>query len=212
VTASRFHPEVVQTATARFVEEFLSVSNAGSKIYEPREDSFLILEALAEMQLHGVRVLDIGTGSGILAVYCARRGADVTASDIDIDAIKTLERTAGRLGASVSLVACDLFSCMRDSFDIVVFNPPYLHSSAIEDRSVDGGKQGTDVIDRFLLELGQHLNDGGLGILLVSSLNDPEAFAKRYPNLSFKTIRERSLFFERLHLLEIKVNRTLSMH
>jgi len=195
-----------------FVAEFLTIRNGRATTYEPREDSFLMLEALAELSLRGLRLLDMGTGSGILAAYCARRGADVTASDIDIDAVKTLELTSDRMGISIKLVACDLFSKIPERFDIVVFNPPYLPSSTIGDRTTDGGKHGTEVISRFLSELAQHLVENGRGILVISSLNDPERLMMRHPGLSFRTVRERSLFFERMFVLEATVKQASSVH
>jgi release factor glutamine methyltransferase len=195
-----------------FVAEFLAPRNGGPTTYEPREDSFLMLEALAESSLHGLRILDMGTGSGILAAYCARRGADVTASDIDIDAIKTLELTTDRMGISIKLVTCDLFSKIHERFDIVVFNPPYLPSSTIGDRTTDGGKHGTEVISRFLDELTQHLVGNGRGMLVISSLNDPERLMMRHSDLSFRTVHERSLFFERLYVLEARARQTSSVH
>jgi release factor glutamine methyltransferase len=193
-----------------FVAEFLATKNGGATTYEPREDSFLMLEALAESILHGLRILDMGTGSGILAAYCARRGADVTASDIDIEAIRALELTTDRMGISIKLVTCDLFSKIHERFDIIAFNPPYLPSSTIGDRTTDGGNHGTEVISRFLGELAQHLVENGRGMLVVSSLNDPERLMMRHPSLSFKTVRERSLFFEKLYVLEAKARQASS--
>ena len=195
-----------------FVAEFLAITNGPTTTYEPREDSFLILEALAELSLGGLRVLDMGTGSGILAVYCARRGADVTASDIDIEAIRALQLTCDRMGISIKLVTCDLFSKIPERFDIVVFNPPYLPSSTIGDRTTDGGEAGTEVISRFLSELTQHVVENGRGMLVISSLNDPERLMMRHPDLSFKTLRERSLFFERLYVLEARARQASSVH
>jgi release factor glutamine methyltransferase len=195
-----------------FVAEFLAIRNGRATTYEPREDSFLMLEALAGLSLGGLRVLDMGTGSGILAVYCARRGADVTASDIDIEAIRALQLTCDRMGISIKLVTCDLFSKIPERFDIVVFNPPYLPSSTIGDRTTDGGEAGTEVISRFLSELTQHLVENGRGILVISSLNDPERLMIRHPDLSFKTLRERSLFFERLYVLEARARHASSVH
>jgi release factor glutamine methyltransferase len=194
-----------------FVAEFLAARNGGATTYEPREDSFLMLEALAESSLQELRILDMGTGSGILAAYCARRGADVTASDIDIEAIRALEVTTDRMGISIKLVTCDLFSEIPERFDIVVFNPPYLPSSTIGDRTTDGGKHGTEVIGRFLDELTQHLVGNGRGMLVVSSLNDPEHLMMRHPGLSFRTVRERPLFFERLFVLEATVRQASSL-
>jgi release factor glutamine methyltransferase len=194
-----------------FVAEFLTIRNRSATTYEPREDSFLMLEALAESSLHGLRILDMGTGSGILAAYCARRGADVTASDIDIEAIRALQLTSDRMGISIKFVTCDLFSKIHERFDIIVFNPPYLPSSTIGDRTTEGGKHGTEVINRFLDELTQHLVGNGRGMLVVSSLNDPEHLMMRHPGLSFRTVRERSLFFERLFVLEAAVRQASSL-
>ena len=210
MTASKSDPEGLRIED--FVEEFLAVNKASLTTYEPREDSFLMLDALEELHLRGLRVLDMGTGSGILATYCAKRGANVTASDIDVDAIKALELTAQKLGVSIRLVASDLFSNIHDSFDIIAFNPPYLQSSTTNDRTIDGGERGTDVIDRFLDRLTNHLVDAGLGLLAISSLNDPELLMVRHPDLSFRIVHERSLFFERLFVLETRARRTALVH
>jgi release factor glutamine methyltransferase len=171
-----------------------------------------MLEALSEIDLHALHVLDMGTGSGILAAYCARRGAYVVASDIDNDAIKDLELTSNRTGISIKLVACDLFSKIHDRFDIVVFNPPYMPSVRIKDRTTDGGKNGIEVISRFLGELTQHLVENGRGILIVSSLNNPQNLIASHPGLSFRTIREAPLFFERLYVLEVKARKPSTPH
>jgi len=187
-----------------FVAEFLAAQTGRWVTYEPREDSLLMLEALAEFNLRGSKVLDVGTGSGILAAYCARRGAEVTASDIDIASIQHLEFVADMLGVRIKLIACDLFSKIADQFDIIMFNPPYLPSRAIHDRTVDGGKQGTSIINRFLNQVSRHLVQDGFAVLLVSSLNHPERLRERYPHLSFKTLRQGSFFFERLYVLEVR--------
>jgi release factor glutamine methyltransferase len=195
-----------------FVSEFLVAREGGLGTYEPGEDSLLMLEALSDLNLHALHVLDMGTGSGILAAYCARRGADVVASDIDVDAIKDLELTGNKMGISIKLVACDLFSKIHERFDIVVFNPPYLPSSRINDRTTDGGKKGIEVITRFLGELTQHLVENGRGILVISSLNDPENLMACHPGLSFRTMREAPLFFERLYVLEVKARKASTLH
>jgi len=195
-----------------FVEEFLAVRRGRSTTYEPREDSFLMLEALAELSLRGVHLLDMGTGSGILAAYCAKRGAEVTASDIDVDAIKALELTTDRLGMSIKLVACDLFSKIDGSFDVIVFNPPYLPSPTIRDRTIDGGERGVETINRFLDELAQHLAKDGIGLLVVSSFNDLDRLMANHPDLGFRVVRERSLFFERLYVLEARARKTALLH
>jgi len=190
-----------------FVEEFLAAQQERSTAYEPREDTFLLLEALTEISLERSRVLEIGTGSGILAAYCARRGPDVTASDIDADAIRVLRLVSDRLGTHLRLVVSDLFSDIDDRFDLVLFNPPYLPSDRTRDPAVDGGSGGIRIISAFLNQLPQHLVENGFALLLVSSLNDPERLTVLQAGISFEMIRQRSLFFERLYVLKVKPQR-----
>ena len=191
-----------------FVAGFLAARQESSITYAPREDTFLMLEALADLRLQGVRVLDVGTGSGMLAAYCVSRGADVTASDIDATAIEELKSVAGQLGITLKLTSCDLFSKIDGHFDIIVFNPPYLPSHEFDDRTVDGGKHGTVVINRFLDQLGPHLAEDGFGLILASSLNDPEQLEMSHSDLCFETLRQRSLFFETLYVLKVRKKRT----
>lgn len=189
--------------TEEFVAGFLAARQESSSTYEPREDTFLMLGALADLRLQGLRVLDVGTGSGILAAYCASRGADVTASDTDIGTIEGLKSVAGRLGITIRLICSDLFSKIDGHFDVIVFNPPYLPSRKFEDRAVDGGKHGTYIINRFLNQIGQHLSENGFALLLTSSLNRPEQLEMSHPDLSLEMVRQESLFFETLYVLRV---------
>jgi release factor glutamine methyltransferase len=116
------------------------------------------------------------------------------------------------MGIQIKAVTCDLFSKIHERFDIVVFNPPYLPSSTMGDRTTDGGKAGTEVINRFLSELTRHLVENGRGMLVISSLNDPERMMIRHSDLSFKRLCERSLFFERLYVLEATPRQASSVH
>jgi release factor glutamine methyltransferase len=188
--------------------KFLEARERVSTAYEPREDSFLLLEALAQLSLEGMRVLDMGTGSGILAAYSALRGAEVTASDIDSEAIRALGTLSQRLGIRLRLLVCDLFAEINDQFDLVVFNPPYLPSSRVNDPTVDGGDEGTGVIKRFLDELNQHVTESGYGMFLASSLNRPDNLRQRYPDMDFEVMRQRQLFFETLYVMRAKARKT----
>jgi len=54
-----------------------------SGVYEPEDDSYMLLDALLSRDLEGKRVLDMGTGTGIIAIAAAQAGADVTAVDVN---------------------------------------------------------------------------------------------------------------------------------
>ena len=97
----------------------------------PRPDTELLVElALAHFAgRKGVRVLDMGTGSGALAVSLALEldAPDVTALDRSREALWVAMANAARLGASVSFVQSDWFAALGDErFDLIVANPPYI--------------------------------------------------------------------------------------
>jgi release factor glutamine methyltransferase len=86
----------------------------------------LVLDYLETVKMEGRRVLDMGTGSGIIALRCAARGATVTAADINPDAVATSKSNADRNGLVIRAVLSDLFDALKgESFDLIVINPPY---------------------------------------------------------------------------------------
>ncbi len=163
-----------------------------------------MLTAVSQLTIMGKRVLDVGTGSGILGLFCAMRGGLVTATDVDEASLKSAERAAQKLGLHVELILSDLFSRIKSKFDLVLFNPPYLPSLTFLDRAVDGGLGGTRVLRDFLQELPLHLERGGLALLLVSTLNDPASLTDDYPKFEFSVIASRPLFFEELQVLGVR--------
>lgn len=194
------------------LEKILSVtSNVPPPIYAPSDDSLLMIETLANLRLDRKKVLDMGTGSGILGLYCAMRGADVTASDIDELAIMEAGRAARTLGVRLKLLVSDLFSDVRGEFDLILFNPPYLPSKDCEDITIDGGPKGTMLTNRFLYALPTHLDRGAQALLLVSSLNDPASVRLRHGNFEFSTVARRSLFFEELQVLRVRLRDDLAV-
>lgn len=98
----------------------------------PRPETEHVVETavrLAPRAARGVaRILDVGCGSGILAVTLRlETGADVWASDISMAAIRVAAENAQRLEAPVSFVGCDLMSAFAAaSMDLIVSNPPYV--------------------------------------------------------------------------------------
>lgn len=165
-------------------------------MYGPREDSFLLQKHIKDYARG--RILEIGTGSGILALEAAKYSKDVTACDINPEAIKKLRKSK-----KIKFIVSDLFSDIEGKFDLIIFNPPYLPSVEIEDIEIDGGKNGTEIIGMFLKQAKDHLNKGGKILLLCSSLNkNIEKLFKKY-NYKSKLIGQESFFFERLFVYEL---------
>ena len=185
--------------------------NPPPSIYAPSDDSLLMIDVIAHLPLRGRRVLDMGTGSGILALYCAMHGAKVTAGDIDEGAIEQVSQAAAILGVQIYACLSDLFSNINARFDLIFFNPPYLPSLGIADRSIDGGPDGTALASRFLAELPSHLAPRGEAYLLLSTVNDPASVQLRHEKLEFAVIARKALFFEELQVLRVRPRNDLTI-
>jgi len=130
----------------------------------------LVAEASKRWPVTGKRVLDVGTGTGVLGLVLARAGARVTGTDLSPDAVACARENAQRLAVAdrMEVVEADLFPEGR--FDLVVCNPPWLPHEAVTplDRAVydPGGR----FLARFLEGLAAHLAPGGEGWLILSDL------------------------------------------
>ncbi len=130
----------------------------------------LTAEAVKRWPVAGKRALDVGTGTGVLALLLARAGAQVTATDLLPAAVACARENAQRLGVAdrVEVLQADLYPEGR--FDVVVCNPPWLPHEAVTalDRAVydPGGR----FLARFLEGLASHLAPGGEGWLILSDL------------------------------------------
>ena len=154
------------------------------EVYEPAEDTFLLVDALNIKP--GDSVFEIGTGSGLIGLYCASLGADLICSDINPIAVELVKKNflmnKEKILGSFEVRLGDLFSVLNigDEFDIVVFNPPYLPTSKEEkvggwfDKAVDGGADGLDVTSRFIEGLSKYLKKDGKGYFVFSSLSNQE--------------------------------------
>jgi len=100
--------------------------NVPSEVYPPAEDTYLLLNVLKPRG----RVLEIGTGSGILAIAFAKKGHEVVATDINPKALQAARQNAksNGVGGKVDVIRADLLRGIRGPFDTVIFNPPYLPS------------------------------------------------------------------------------------
>lgn len=176
-------------------------------VYCPREDSELLAEAVEQQDLRGRKCLDMGCGSGLLAIIAARKGAAVTAADVNPGAAKiTGENSAGN-GAEVRAVFSDLFSGVHGTFDLIVFNPPYLPAEGAEkkDLAYYGGRDGREVITKFLLQAKKFLKRKGRIFLLISTVTgEKEVLELALKNgYSARQLARRKVPWEELIVLEL---------
>ncbi|MDY6773765.1 MAG: HemK2/MTQ2 family protein methyltransferase [Candidatus Nanohaloarchaea archaeon] len=177
------------------------------EVYRPRKDSFLLKEVMEEQDLEGKEVLDMGTGSGILALSAAGRGAETTAVDVNPEALEVIEEKAEERGLEVRVLESDLFDGVEDEFDLIVFNPPYVPGSeeGLEgEEAWNGGEDGRKITDRFVEQVGNYLKEGGKVLMVQSSRNDPEETLEAFTEkgMEAQIVRREKLHFEELVVVE----------
>ena len=144
------------------------------------------------------RVLDIGTGSGCIAIATARLmpGVSVDAIDICADALAlaALNVRRLRLGRRVRLIESDYFSALRGQrYDIIVSNPPYVGAREMRSlppeyrheprQALASGRDGMDAVRAILAGAGRHLNPGG--VLIVEVGNTEVAVRRAFARVPF---------------------------
>jgi len=161
-------------------------------VYAPREDSLLFADNLHVQK--GEKVLEIGTGSGLLSIIAAKQGAEVTAVDINPNAIICAKANARSAKVHINFLEGDMFEPVEEKFDLIIFNPPYLPGK----RELEGDEAlvNAGTIEKFLEQYKNHLNENGKVLLIVSSLTDLEIEAE--------VMATKKLSFEELKLLELK--------
>jgi len=140
----------------------------------PRPETEHVVEVALRVARGAKRILDVGTGSGALAITLQlETGASAVATEISPAAAAVAHQNARRLGSPVSLVVCDLMSSVRDgSFDLVVSNPPYVPlreryglQREVRDWEPEvalfGGASGHEVYDRIASDAPRVLRPGG---------------------------------------------------
>jgi release factor glutamine methyltransferase len=157
------------------------------QVYQPDADTYLLLEAARKEVRTGDRVLEVGTGSGHISCELVKV-AVVVATDINPHAV----RCAGKAG--IEVVLADLVSGLRGTFDLILFNPPYLPTQPAErvddwlEYALDGGENGRAVIERFARSVGDVLAPDGRILLLLSSLTGINEVQELFAGLGYSPV------------------------
>lgn len=138
----------------------------------------------------------------------------VTATDINPHAIKCAKENASLNNVKMKIIKSNLFKNVQGTFDVIIFNPPYLPTAKEDrcggwiDKALDGGKKGDKLIMRFLRIFKKHLKPGGRAYLLLSSLSNMEEIEGYLikNKIPHKKIAKKKLDFETLFVFEIKVS------
>lgn len=190
-------------------------------IYEPSDDSYLLMDTLKyELEYGGIPVdralvcLEIGSGSGVVSA-CLRQLFHQRCDEIMINYVsdvnpKALQATLQTLQAASSdahpvleAVRCDLVSALPDlPCDVLIFNPPYVPTpdEEVGSHSIEaawaGGKDGRRVVDRALPYMARLLQPASVGYLVTVDDNRPHELAQEFAKLGIRMV---PLFRRRAH-------------
>ncbi|MBV9413501.1 MAG: methyltransferase [Solirubrobacterales bacterium] len=147
-------------------------------VFQPLSDSRMLADHLRHERLGpDVSVLDLCTGSGLLAVVAATHRACTTAIDVSRRALVSVRLNALLNGVHVTALRGDLFDPVAGRrFDLIVSNPPYLPDPDGDlpnhglERAWNAGARGREFVDRICADAGEHLHPGGALLLIHSSV------------------------------------------
>ena len=178
------------------------------RVLIPRPETEELVELiLAENHEENLKVLDIGTGSGAIALALAKARPDwsVTAADISQDALQLASENAKNQNLNIFFKKSDCFAEISEKYDIIVSNPPYISR---EDESEVGlnvlhsephlalfaDEDGLAIYRRIAEDAKYHLKDGGkiyLEIGYKQGQSVPELFRKHLPEKKVRTLKDQ---------------------
>lgn len=164
-------------------------------VYEPHDDTWLLANVVAARVRPGDRFLEVGCGTGVVAMCAARAGATVTAVDINPHAVELCQHNGKQNQLRIAAREADLLDGAGGPFDVIAFNPPYLPTADDEkvqgvlNHAFDGGPDGNQVVLRFASQLAARPEaQRPREILIVhSSLSDPAPLADALAQLGYAT-------------------------
>lgn len=158
------------------MQEFMGINfYVDENVLIPRPDTEVLVEEVIKLakEKENIAILDMCTGSGAIAIALAEylTNAKITASDKSKKALVVAQKNAKNTKASIQFIESDLFGNIKDKFDIIVSNPPYIESDVIKclDKEVqkepmmalDGGKDGLDFYRKIAKQARAYLNEDG---------------------------------------------------
>src|SRR6202166_4444620 len=172
----------------------------------PRTGAFFASQIDSRLVQRDWDVLDMGTGSGVCAVFAAKHARRVVAVDINAAAVRcaVINALLNHLEHKIDVRHGDLFAPVSEErFDLILFNPPFVQGAPQDDR--DRAWRSNDIAQRFAAGLGAHLKPAGFALVLLSTFGDGEVFLEEFRKQSFKisVLAERRFVNERLTIFRL---------
>jgi methylase of polypeptide subunit release factors len=150
--------------------------SAPAGVYPPRPGSssefFCRNWSAAGLDPAGGKLLELGVGSGALALHAARQGWDVTGTDIDETAVHTAQYNAVRNGLHAEFICSDLFELLDQRFDAILFNQPFIHKPTVGVAERALASANGELTQRFLDQAADYLEPGGRLVFSYSNGSD----------------------------------------
>ena len=144
-------------------------------VLDPRPESELIVEKVLELSGANLSLIDLGTGSGCLAISIAleRPNFKIFAADISTDALKIAEINSRYHKTPITFIKSDWFSEINNTFDIIIANPPYISENEYKSLPISirrfepkialtAGINGLDCFKKIIMEFHKYLKPNGI--------------------------------------------------
>lgn len=178
------------------------------EVYPPAEDTFLLIDNL--LIKDDMEVLEIGGGCGLVSIHASLNVKSVDVTDINPYAIKCIEHNIKLNNRdNIHIIRSNLFDNINKQYDLILFNTPYLpvddeeHVDDEYSKAWDGGRDGREVIDKFLEEAVNYLKKDGLIQLVQSSFSNNQKTLDYFNNNGYTAEITDSIhmFFEDITLI-----------
>lgn len=201
----RFNNLVVEIVEGKPFVILPSVFNPGLFL----TSDFMVASFNRDLIPAGSKFLDMGTGSGIGAIFASDWSANVTALDINPAAVRcaTINTLLNQAENKVTVLESDLFSAVpNQQFDVILFNPPYYRGQPSS--TLDRAFHATNVVEQFAQHLPQHLTPQGHALVLLSSTGDEKAFLQLFRQLNFQIsiAAQKHLPIEIVTIYQLRIN------
>ena len=173
-----------------------------SDVLVPRPETEVLIESALQFLRDGDRVLDLGTGSGAIALALSSElNLKVVAADIDLNALDLSGNNAERLGLDIELVQSDWYSSITGTFDVIVSNPPYVAAGDLlltqselcfEPRAaLASGNNGLEALETVIHGSTKFLEKGG-HLLVEHGFDQRDPVLNLFKRAGFSNIETRN--------------------
>ena len=167
----------------------------------------VLLNYLTTQSIKGSTVLELGAGSGLIAIYCAQQGARATASDVNPAALQNINANAHANHVDIEIIASDLFDNLNpSSFNWIIINPPYYPKTVAKESELAWYcGENFEYFEKLFTQLKSAFLDHQKIIMVLSedcNIARIKAIAKSR-NIELKTIYQEQLSCERNYIFQL---------